>query len=105
MKTNLSYEESRPLRRIEVGDFVQIIVINPEIQNRKFSSKKVIQTCNIPNGHYKAVCTSVFPTWRLECKEQPLLSGSYTYWNGNKYHFTGIYADELNSNQWGKYKE
>lgn len=105
MKRNYDYDENRPLRRIEVGDIVQIVVIAPQIQHRKFSSENTQKICKIPKGHYKAVCTSVSPTWKLECKEQPLLSGSYTYWIGNKYHFTGIYADELDSEQWGIYKE
>lgn len=100
----IDYCDSHPLRRIEVGDIVQIVVVGAQVQNRKFMSKKAYQICKIPNGHYKAICISVSPTWRLECKEQPLLSGAYTYWGGNKYHFMGIYADEVNSEQWGKYK-
>ena len=105
MKTQFEYEDSRPLRRIEKGDVVQIIVINPEVQHKKFLSEKAKLICEIPNGHYKAICVSESPTWQLECKEQPLLSGAYTYWMGNKYHFTGIYADELDSEQWGKYEQ
>lgn len=105
MKDWLEYEDNRPLRRIEKGDAVQIVVINPKVQNPKFYSDKAARICKIPNGRYKAVCVSEWPSSRLECEEQPLLSGTYTYWGGNKFHFTGIYAAELDSAEWGKYEQ
>jgi len=104
MKHDIEYSETLPLRRIQKGDEVQIIVIDPEPQNPKFLTKKCREIMKIPKGHYKAVCVQESPAWRLQCDKEPLLSGAYTYWGGNKYHMTGIYADELESEQWGKYR-
>lgn len=82
------------------GDTVQIIVIEPEIQNKKFLNEKNKDIYKIPRGRYLAIKDS---NGNLICDEQPLLSGAYTFHGGNKYHWTGIYADKLDSVNWGSY--
>lgn len=102
MRKNISYNVGIPLLRIEPGDTVQIIVSNPLIQNPKFLNDKNKGIYEIPNGRYLAVKD---PDGNLRCDEQPLLSGAYTFHGANKYHWTGIYADELESITWGSYEK
>ena len=102
MRKDIPYNITIPLWRVEPGDTVQIIVINPLIQNPKFLNDKNKEIYKIPNGHYLAVKA---PDGNLRCDEQPLLNGAYTFHGANKYHWTGIYADELESETWGSYEE
>ena len=89
-----------PIMGIKKGETLQIIVSNPEIQNKKFLNEKNKEIYKIQNGRYLAVIDS---KGDIVCKEQPLLSGAYTFHVGNKYHWTGIYADKLDSVTWGSY--
>lgn len=100
MRKNISYNIGIPLLRVEPGDTVQIIVSNPLIQNPKFLNDKNKGIYEIPNGRYLAVMD---PDGNLRCDEQLLLSGAYTFHGANKYHWTGIYADELDGIQYGSY--
>lgn len=102
MRKNIPYNIGIPLWRVEPGDTVQIIVCNPLIQNPKFLNDKNKGIYKIPNGHYLAVKE---PNGDLRCDEQPLLNGTYTFHGANKYHWTGIYADELDSLHWGSYTD
>lgn len=78
---DIEYDSSRPIRRLEKGDKANISVSNPTGKH-----------ANIPNGTYEAICTEPYT---LKCNEQPLLSGKYCYWYGNKWGCGGIYADEI----------
>lgn len=91
-----------PIMGIKKGETLQIIVSNPEIQSKKFLNEKNMEIYKIPNGRYLAVIDS---KGNIVCKEQPLLSGAYTLHGGNKYHWTGIYADKLEGRNWGSYEE
>lgn len=102
MKNNIPYDFNRPLNRCEVGDDVVISVCNPTVQNGKFLSDKMRRVLNVPNREYKAKVVRTAPSYILNCEEQPLLSGAYTWWLGNKYHTCGIYADEIKER---KYEE
>lgn len=91
-----------PIMGIKKGETLQIIVSNPEIQNKKFLNEKNMEIYKIPNGRYLAVKDS---KGNIVCNEQPLLSGAYTLHGGNKYHWTGIYADKLEGRNWGSYEK
>ena len=88
MKSNMAYDQDRPLLRLETGDKAIIKVfcpVGPKNNRHKFKD-------TLASGTYEAIVVSKYV---LECKEEPLLSGRYCYWNGNKWGCSGIYADEL----------
>ncbi|MGF7011960.1 hypothetical protein M2146_002514 [Lachnospiraceae bacterium PF1-22] len=85
----IKYDPSRPLMRLETGDKAIIKYSKSEIENQKDSLKYK----DVPSGRYEAI---VIAPYRLECKEHPVLSGSYNYWRGDKWGTSAlIYADEV----------
>lgn len=87
---DIEYDQHRPLRRLETGDKAIIKV------SRRFSranEKDKEKYKDVPDGKYEAIYIAPY---RLECKEYPILSGSYNYWRGDKFRCSeGIYADEV----------
>lgn len=86
---NISYDSSRPLRRLEKGDRALIRYRKSKLEKAKDEEKYK----DVPTGEYEAICTEPY---RLECKEYPVLSGKYNYWRGDKWGCSGlIYAYEI----------
>jgi len=86
---DISYDSSRPLMRLEKGDKARIRHVKFPFARDKDKQRYK----DVPVGTYEAVCTEPF---YLECAEQPLLSGRYNYWKGDKWGCSeGVYADEL----------
>ena len=98
MKTDRKYSEFLPLARLEAGDRAMIQVIDPVHQSYKKREKFSLKYAGVRNGFYEATVVKVTSGgWQLECEEQPLLNGTYTYHYGNKFHWNGIYADEYDN--------
>lgn len=88
---DIEYDDSRPLRRLEIKDKA-IIKVN-KFPDSIISDKDKKKYGHVPNGVYEAICVG---NCKLECKEYPVLSGVYTYWYGSKWGTSyGIYADEV----------
>ena len=88
MKTNIKYDNGRPIMRLEKGDKAIISVTHFPFAKEKDKNKYG----DIPRGKYNAICIEPY---YLQCEEQPLLSGRYNYWRGEKWGCSdGIYADE-----------
>lgn len=88
MKTDETYDKLQPLIRLEKGD-AAVIRIDHSVCAREKDTKKYEK---IPTGEYAAVCTDFC---KLQCDEQPLLSGRYNCWYGDKWGCSeDIYADE-----------
>lgn len=89
---NQKYDRGRPLARLEKGDKAIIKVRRIYISDENIPQKDR-KYINIPDGIYVA---EYMGDYKLKCEEQPLLSGKYCYWHGNKWGTRyGIYADEL----------
>lgn len=90
MRTDIKYDPSYPIRRLEIGDNAMIHV-NHFLDSlvREKDKKKY---GHIPNGDYIA---KVIKPYYLQCEEHPELNGSYNIWYGEKHGCSdGIYADE-----------
>lgn len=86
---NEKYDLSRPLMRLEKGD--KAIIRFTRFPFAKEKDKQKYK--NVTEGKYETVCTEPY---YLECSQQPLLSGRYNYWRGDKWGCSeGIYADEV----------
>lgn len=90
MKSDMKYDSSMPLARLEEGDKAVIRVTHFRLANNKDKERYK----DVPAGKYGAVCVDYL---RLECKEYPVLSGKYNFWRGDKWGCSElIYADEVN---------
>lgn len=85
---DIPYDSSRPLMQLEPGDKAVIKVGRFPFANENDKQKYGA----VPVGIYEAECTGPYI---LKCIQQPLLSGTYNYWHGDKWGCSeNIYADE-----------
>ena len=88
---SLKYNSKYPLARLEKGDraIIKVNNIYNSIEDIPARERKYL---DVPNGIYEAIYKG---DYELECKKQPLLSGTYCHIDGNKWRTSyGIFADE-----------
>lgn len=78
MKSNIHFDSSRPLMRLEKGDKVFIEYTKTIYQNEKDQKKYK----NVPDGQYEGVYLG---DYTIKCEEFPELSGKYNYWLGTRW--------------------
>ncbi|OQO88126.1 hypothetical protein BH739_04000 [Enterococcus casseliflavus] len=94
MKSELEYDSSRPLMRLEKGDKVFIKYREAIYENEK--DRSVYK--NVPDGYYNG---TYMGNYTVKCSEYPELSGKYNYWRGDRWCSSSfLFADEsLSSNK------
>lgn len=88
---SLKYNSKYPLARLKKGDraIIKVNNIYNSIEDIPARERKYL---DVPNGIYEAIYKG---DYELECKKQPLLSGTYCHIYGNKWRTSyGIFADE-----------
>lgn len=83
MNTNIPYDSSRPLMRLEKGDEVLITYRKRKFENEKDRKKYE----NVPDGTFTGVYEG---NYSVSCEKYPELSGKYNYWCGDRWGTSAV---------------